>query len=90
MNLKQGCPFCFPNHEVYVQGKTWRMLCTDEPDHYVLVPKEHLTATTDELAKARALFEALYYLSWPMEIVIHLNGYHTSIEHLHVHVYRKE
>lgn len=89
MNLKQGCPFCFPDHEVYLEGDAWRLICTDEPNHYILVPKEHIRPMAPDLAKAKGIFQALYYIPWPAEIVAHLNDYHTSVEHLHVHVYRR-
>jgi len=90
MRFIDNCPFCFPSQPVYLQGDNWRVICTDEPNHYLLVPKEHLPCRAASLAKCADMFEAIEGMGWPMEIVVHLNGYHVSINHLHVHLYRRE
>ena len=89
MRFVDECPFCVPSKPVYLRGDNWRVICTDEPNHYVLAPKEHLTCTAKNLARCSDMFEAIEGMGWPMEIVVHLNSWHTSVNHLHAHLYRK-
>lgn len=85
-----NCPFCYPAHPVYLHGENWHIICTDEPNHYILAPKQHLPCTAQALSTFRHAFEAIKNITFPLEVVVHLNGYHISVNHLHVHLYRRE
>lgn len=92
MRVKEGCVLCFPDQPIYLQGDNWRIIVApDEPNHYLLAPKEHLPCTGASLARSGAMFEAIEGITWPMEIVVHLNGFHLGLpHHLHIHLYRRE
>jgi len=89
MRFIDNCPFCFPTQPVYLQGDNWRVIVHEEANHYLLVPKEHLPSTAASLAKSADMFEAIEGMGWPMEIVVHLNGYQGWSGHLCVHLYRR-
>ena len=88
MQIK-NCPLCHPQHEIYVEGEDYRVLCTSEPNHYILASREHLPCTASALSKCRWIFDVIGGMGWPMEIVIQLNGHQMGVNHLSVHLYRR-